>query len=178
MRIQFELGKEDLVAYNLYHHSHSPTTRGQKRKGSVNIVLLGLMFWVGPVILAGPSKEHALALSPFLLIIPLGLAIFAWRWPVMLRRNIERMISEGENRGLVGKKEVTITPVEITAAGDLTSVTVRWKAVERIEVAQDCAYLYFSALGAFIVPRRAFSSDAGFAAWVETARKYRADALR
>jgi hypothetical protein len=44
--------------------------------------------------------------------------------------------------------------------------------VERIEVAVAYAYVYFSALQAVIVPRRAFSGDTEFAAWVETARKY------
>jgi len=177
MHLTFDLTQDDIMAYQLYHYAHSPAARRQKWTGAVWVVILGLMVWVIPVFLTGSFGQSARTWWPFLLVAPLSLSLFLLRWKSILRRNIERMIAEGSNRALLGRKEVTITPVEITAAGELRSTTVRWKAVERIEVADEYAYVYFSALEAVILPRRAFAGEAEFAAWVETARKHQAQAL-
>jgi hypothetical protein len=175
MHLEFDLTKDDVVAFNLYHFAHSPSFR---RKKWINLVwvIVGLVsVCVLAAIVVERSGGSADVLWTLLVSIPLYIACYPYLLRRAQRKIVERLIAEGQNRDQFGKKQLTFTPIEITAAGELTSTTVRWKAVERIEVAEAYAYVYFSALQAIIVPRRAFSNDAEFAAWVETARKYLTD---
>jgi len=171
MQLKFDLTKEDVIAFNMYHYAHSPSLRRKKWVNLVWGMVLALVCVLAAIAVKG-SGGSADFLWSLLVSIPLYIACY----PFLLRRAqrtaVERLIAEGQNRDQFGKKQVTITPIEITAGGDLTSTTVRWKAVERIEVAEAYAYVYFSALQAVIIPRRAFASDEEFSAWVETARKY------
>jgi hypothetical protein len=75
------------------------------------------------------------------------------------------MVSEGSLEPLLGKKEVSITPVEIVEAGATRSTTVRWQAVQQIVQNGDALYVYISATEAMIIPRRSFADDAAFAAF-------------
>jgi hypothetical protein len=175
MQLEFDLTKEDVIAFNMYHYAHSPSVR---RKKWINLVWV-IVVLVSVCVLAAIAVERSGGSADFLWTLLVSIPIYIACYPYLLRRAqrkvVERLIAEGQNRDQFGKKQVTITPIEITAAGELTSTTVRWKAVERIEVVEAYAYVYFSALQAVIVPRRAFSSDTEFSAWVETARKYITD---
>jgi hypothetical protein len=54
--------------------------------------------------------------------------------------------------------------------------TTAWPAVERIVVDSGMLYIYISSVSAVVVPRRAFTTDAEFASFEETARKHLAEA--
>ena len=62
--------------------------------------------------------------------------------------------SEGQNRGLLSRHRVTISPEGVTESGEFGQTSTMWRAVERIAVADEHAYIYTNALAAIIVPRR------------------------
>jgi len=72
--------------------------------------------------------------------------------------------------------EIALTPAETRWTGAMSMTSTAWPAVERIVVNRDLIYLNVNAVSAVIVPRRAFSQDSDFQAFVETARRYQAEA--
>src|SRR5262245_40395662 len=170
MQVSFDLTKEDLIAHNLYRQQRSPSIQRQRRMVSGVFLIGGLA--LGAVLL---THEHssasflAWAMVALLLVTPAILPSSYRRSTIKL---VGRLIDEGKNKSLLGRKEITITPVDICGAGELRSMTVRWKAVERIEETSDYLYIYFSSLEAFIIPRRAFAGEADFAAFAAGVRKH------
>jgi hypothetical protein len=169
MQINHELKMGDLVAFILYHHAHSPTLRRQKYFVCWTLAVAGLLLAALQVLAVARLPDSLWGVSLILLLSGAFYPAFYRAW---LSRTVERMFSEGQSDHLLGKKEVSITPVEIVEASATRSTTVRWSAVERIETDGDLVYVYISAVEAIVIPRRAFADEAGFAAFKGAAIQY------
>ena len=170
--VRFDFTESDFIGFNLYHHRHSPSTRAIQVRFVVFILAIGLAALVYKLI--RPEAPDVLWSVP--LGCGIGAALFPFSFRRSLRRNVLAMLKEGRNRGLLGTKEVTLTPAEIRSTGAMGMTTTAWPAVERVVVDGDVLYLYISSVSAVVVPRRAFAQDADFEAFVETARKYQVEA--
>lgn len=171
MQVSFEMTREDIIAFNLYHSAQSPNLSRQRWS-----IILAFLFAAGvlAIMMMVPGELQKLfrGLWPVALFLFVTAVLVLFTWRRFLRKAVDQMLDEGRNRSLLGKKEVIITPVEITGVGDLKSVTLRWKAVERIELDESYLFIYYSALEAILVPRRAFAAESEFAAFAEAARSY------
>ncbi|HXX95274.1 MAG TPA: YcxB family protein [Planctomycetota bacterium] len=178
MQIEFDFTKEDRVAFNVYHLEHSPTHRRNRWTSLLWASAVWVVLW-GVLVATNESPGRAArALWPLLMFVP----VYAFIYPPLRRRHarriIDRILDEGQNRAVLGRKRVTMTSVDLTAGDDMKSTTARWDAVERIEVTEAYAYIYISGSEAVILPRRAFPTDDEFQDWIEIARKYQAAASR
>lgn len=162
---------DDIIAFNLYHYEHSPTTRRQ-------------MYWmryIWPVVIAlliiaiGSLAGLAFWSTGAGLAVILVWVIF---FPKLLRRELRsRMRSyllEGGNAAMIGKRTLSLDPDSIVETSDAGENKTRWSAVEKIVKHQDVIYIYISAVFAHAVPRRAFETDAEFNRFFETARELKA----
>jgi membrane protein implicated in regulation of membrane protease activity len=178
MKANFELTKEDLLTYNLSHQARSPALRRQ-RAWTVGVCLGAAVILGGVMCL--PSAGDFGRVANFWPVAYFFLAIGILKpllWRRQVRRIVDRMLNEGRNRSLLGKREVLITPADISTAGELRSTIVRWKAVERIVEEREVLYVYISSVDAVIIPRRAFASDDEFAAFGAACRKYWTEAAQ
>lgn len=82
------------------------------------------------------------------------------------------MVSEGENRGLFGRRRVTISAQEVVDASELSRNSTAWRSVERVVVANEYLYIYTNALAAIILPQRAFADRSAFDTFARTATEY------
>jgi hypothetical protein len=177
MQVSFEQTKDDLIAYNLYHSAHSPAIRRQRR--TMIAVFVSAALVVAMLLLSFPSSPTPppgilwVVVAAFLI----GAAVLPRSYRRGVIKIVGRMIDEGQNRTLLGRREITISPVDLGAASELRSTTVRWKAVEKVVEDGDYLYIYISALEAIIVPRRAFAGEAPFAAFADAVRKHREAAV-
>lgn len=172
LNVRFEMTKEDLIEFSLWHQSQSRSIVSRRRR--IVVVFGGLGILLGVFKLLKPE------LPDYVWVGSGALLLLAPILPIRIRQAsrtlLQKMMDEGANRGLVGRREVSITPLELANVGDLTSVTIRWPAIERIAVTDGALYCYWNAAGAVIIPRRAFASPAEFDAFVEAARRYQTDA--
>ena len=99
VEVQYEVTIEDMVEFNRYHMAHSPTVRRTLRTAR----LLASAAFVGIGILISVAEGTFTGLAAF------GLVSVLWFlfMPVFVGRagtkNVRRMLSEGQNRGLLGK---------------------------------------------------------------------------
>jgi hypothetical protein len=113
---------------------------------------------------------------------PLGLfaavyaVIYPWRYRTHVGKLMKKLLAEGENKGLIGPRRLSITPESLNGATAFGESVTKWTAVEKIVVVEEYAYIHTGAMSAFIIPKRAFADDRAFQTFVETAERYRHEA--
>jgi hypothetical protein len=174
MEVEYSLGLEDLLAFNQDRNAHSPTIRRQHLTVQVFFLVLAGIPWLvgfGMVRLAGPRT-----LTAGYAVVGLAVAVLFLSYPALARRAERRLASrmymEGQNRSLLSRHRLTITPETITDANELSVTTMKWVAVEKIAVDRGHAYFYTSALSAIILPKASFPTEEEFRDFVETAQRY------
>ncbi len=176
MTAEYEITAEDLEAFNLYHHRHSPTARRHYLRAWFVPSLMWLLVCLGIWHLADRTRVTPLRtfldLMPLFAFVPIYLLYFPWSYRRKLRKIIAGMVSEGKNRGLFSRHRVTVSPEGVTDAGEFGQNTTAWGAVERVVVSGGYAYVYISSLAAIIVPRRAFASASEFEEFVRVAGEH------
>ena len=168
MKVNYELTREDLAAFVAYHQEASPAVRRQ-RFGALLIAFGALMILPVAILLSrdGPLLETALAIWP-LLLGPTLFAIFApayIRWRT--RQITGRMLSEGQNKEYYGECELEAGDEGLTETRPSGSTTRNWASVERVVTTASHLFLYTSGIEAFVVPRRAFSTESQFQAFLD-----------
>jgi hypothetical protein len=165
-----------LRAFNLFHHHHSPALRRQYFRGWFFFPVVWLIFCVTIWYLAdrprGTPWRTFLDLKPLFSGVPLWLIYFpfAYRWK--LRKILAAMVKEGENRSLFTRHRIEISPEAITESTQFETTSTSWKAIERVANNEAYVFIYKNALGAFIVPRRAFATPSEFEQFINLARGY------
>jgi hypothetical protein len=181
MTAEYEITKEDVGAFNLYHSLHSPAARRQYLRSWFVPAVIWLFVFSGIWYFAdrerGRPFQTFLDLFPLFSFVPLYLLYFPWAYRRKLRNIVAGMVSEGQNRGLFGRHRVTISPESVVESSEHSQSSTAWRAVERIVSADERAYIYTNALAAIIVPRRAFASPSEFDAFVRTARGHHEKAV-
>ena len=181
MTTEYELTKDDLSTFNLYHHRHSPTARRQYlRSWFIPAVVWSIVFaaiWYLADRERGTPLQTFLDLLPLFSGVPIYLLYFPWAYRRKLRKIVAGMVSEGQNRGLFSRRRVTISPEGITESSELGQTSTAWRAVERVAETDNHAYIYTNALAAVIVPRRAFAGPSEFEEFVRTAKAYHEKAV-
>jgi hypothetical protein len=181
MTVEYEITKDDLSAFNLYHHFGSPTARRQYLRSWFLPALIGLLVCTEIWYLAdrerGTPLRTFLDLLPLFSGVPIYLIYFPWAYRRKVRKTIAGMVSEGQNRGLFCRHRVAISPDGITESSEFGQASTAWRAVERVARNGDYAFVYTSALTAIIVPRRAFAAPTEFDEFVRAASDYREKAM-
>ena len=181
MTAEYEITKDDFSAFNLYHHRHSPTARRQYLRSWFIPAVVWLLVCIGIWYLAdrerGTPLRTFLDLLPLFCGVPLYLIYFPWAYRRKLRKIVDGMVSEGQNRGLFSRHRVTISPESVTDSSEHGQTSTIWRGVERVATADEHAYIYTSALAAIIVPRRAFAGPSEFEEFVRTARGHHEKAV-
>lgn len=181
MTVEFEITKDDLVAFNLYHHRHSPTARRHYLRSWLVPAVVWLLVCTGFWYLAdrerGTPLRTFLDLLPLFSGVPVYLIFFPWAYRRKLRKLVDGMVSEGQNRGLFNRRRVTISPEGVTDISEHGQTSTAWRGVERVATADGHAYIYTSALAAIIVPRGAFAGSSEFEGFVRTAQGHHEKAV-
>jgi len=180
MTVEFELTKDDLIAFNLYHNVHSPTMRRQYFRSWFSPAIVWLLVCTGIWYLAdqerGTPLQTFLDLLPLFSGVPVFLVYFPWAYRRKLTKIVDGMISEGKNRNILSHHRLDISPEAITDSSKFEKTSNAWQAIERVVKNEDYAFIYIDSLKAFIVPRRAFADAGAFDEFIHTAMRYRENA--
>jgi hypothetical protein len=99
-----------------------------------------------------------------LLVIVVG-ASGPWTWrPLLLHRSLRR-------QGLLEPMTISIGPEHLLVRAARADTRIKWSAIKRIKLMRNRLFVFSSKTVAHIVPRRAFSSDADFNAFVGAAQE-------
>lgn len=168
MKATYDLTRDDLAAFIEYHQRSSPAARRQKI-GCLAVAFCALM--ILPVCILSttdkPILETAAAIWPLWLgpILFALLAVPYIRWRT--RQMSNRLLSEGQNREFYGQCELEAGADALTETRPSGSTIRNWTSVERIVATPSHLFVYTSGIEAYVVPRRAFSTESEFNAFVD-----------
>lgn len=83
------------------------------------------------------------------------------------------MLDEGKNKGLVGRHILTLSPAGLTDTSDTGETTTNWASVEKIVRTDQRILIYNSAIGAFVIPVRAFENKEQIEEFIQNVENYR-----
>lgn len=162
MQAEYDVTPDDLVAFGLCHHSQSQTVRKQSWV-SVLVGLMVLLFLPGLILLVSdkPILEIAPAIWPLLM----GPILFLFFFYLLVKfrgsRFYREVLSERQSKFLDRR---TLSLEDDALRESMASGTNQrsWSSVDRILLTNDHAFVYTSAVEAFILPKESFSSTVSF----------------
>jgi len=172
MDIEYEISTDDLVAFHLHQNEHSLAFRGCRWGFQL---IFGLITAGGSVIyfMVGDYLMASLWLVAAVLLVALAPCVLRGS----IKRQIVRLYRRGKHRGGMGTHRLSLTPEGMVDATEESESRVLWSDVAKMAATDEHLFIYTSAETAIVVPKRAFSDDAGWAEFGETARQYQAGAI-
>jgi len=167
MQVTFGVSVHDIVAYTVYQAEHSKAyRRAWATQEWILALLLGFLLICGVL----TSNVGLVAFSLAMLGAALVVIPRSHRWTVA--KMTRAMMKEGENRGILGRHTLEITPEAVVDTTQYTSSKVLWSAVEGIDTTEEYAFIHTGAMGGYAIPKRVFSDETHFEQFVATAREY------
>lgn len=156
MEINYELTETDYLDFNLHHAKSSPTIQ---HSILVQRLLGPVVFLIAPFFAA---KKSGLPLWYWFILFGIVSVVWFVFYPKYLNRDISRktlkIIKEGENENILGKKTIVLTSDDIIETGLSSDEKVKLSSIKKIEETEKHIFIYISSMSAFIVPIRAFEN--------------------
>jgi hypothetical protein len=173
MTLNYDVTAEDFIAFNLYHFRHSPALQRQILITRITLSLLVIGLTLGLVYILDRDKQLSL-FALFAAVI--GGALFFLIYPRLiepnLRKQLEKMLHEGKNDGVIGQQTLALTPEGIINGTPTGEQKIFWPAVEKVAATAEHVFIYVSALSAAIIPRRNFASESACTAFLQALQQY------
>jgi len=174
MIIEYEISIDDIMDFNSYHYSNSPSLR---RTILINRWVFPLLLGLCLIVVIESLDLHGLALGlPWLIWL-----IFTIFWVVFLgprymlgqmKKQIVKMYAEGKRGSYLRKHRLSITPEAVLDSTDYGDSKTYWKSVEKILSADRHLFIYTSATAAHIIPKRAFPDESKYREFIEISKRY------
>src|ERR1043165_5152534 len=123
----FELTEEDYIAFNLYHHQHSPALRRRRFRAwlalfSAWIVASLLSWYVLDVVLE--IENWWIVAVPVFVLPPMFLIVYPSAYRRSVTSVVRSMIREGINRGFLAPRTVTITSERLKESSEFKELSL------------------------------------------------------
>lgn len=167
MDIQYQNTMDDLVALHLYNSQRSASSRLgrlllQLVVGSITLASSALYF------VAAEYLEASIWLVAGLLLVALVPRSFRWS----VERQALKLHRRSQKTGALGLHRLSLTAEAMVDTTDRGERQVLWTDVERVVSTSDHVFILTAVGSAAIVPKTAFSDDAGCADFIQSARNY------
>jgi hypothetical protein len=178
MEVQVEPTREDLCAFNMFYLQYSKEARKQLRRARIaRIVLLMIFaaFLVFGMRSAGLLVSWSSSFLAFALIAALYTAQIVLTESRQLKRRVQRLTDEGNQRAALSPRTYRLTEDAVTYDGELTGGWTKWEAVEDVQETEEHIFIILSMRVAYIIPKRAFTTPVDAQQFAETARRFKSD---
>jgi hypothetical protein len=155
MKIEYDITKDDFMSFNMHHLENSETTKKTlfKQRYIVPIIYLVMPF----ILIRVTFVPLIFWLIPSVAAIILWITFYPRYFMSFTRRNIEKLLKEGNNQNLFGPVSVSLEDEGIREISNQGESKAKWSSIEKIEETKTHIYIYLSAISAAIIPLRAFS---------------------
>jgi hypothetical protein len=168
--ISYELTQDDLAAFQWRANYDSSGARRSRRMSYVYLFAVLAILLLLPAI-GGNGFTFSLPNLVFLLMPFLVVAALTWIFHRrMLRAAIRKLVEkEKPGKSLIGGHRIVIDADGITETTAVGEARVQWSGIDRVEQDSGYVYIYTSAAGAYVVPKRAFNSASDAEAFYDVA---------
>lgn len=159
MTIDYEMTRQDYINFNMLHMKRSKSAR---KSINTQRFLAPIIFILIPFVISWGNSGDIPMWYWFTIF---GIAAVCWAlfYPKWVQREtikrINKMLDEGENKGLSGFQKLSLTEEGIHTENEFKEATAKWNSVEDIVLTDEYILIYIGALMAHVVPLRAFNDD-------------------
>ncbi|MBN1046063.1 YcxB family protein [Clostridium botulinum] len=158
MKLEFSIEEEDYINFNMHYLDNS-----KKLKQSMYIfrfILPIIISFLIVYIISKIVRYHIIVLViAYFLIYFIWIYFFEKSVDESTRKRIKKVLSEGKNKGLLGKRTFEINDNYIKDSNKYRTQIVNINALEKIFITDEYVFFYISSISAFIVPLRIFESN-------------------
>jgi hypothetical protein len=187
MEVEFSLTQADFVAFQ-EHLNAQPAARKWRRDSWIGV---GVMLFVSAVFIASMALEFLppiVSLKRVDLSIPAAGTLFClWYvvsnlygllfWRRFVSKSVHASLQESGSALMLAMRRTRISAQGMCESTEFGTTTVLpWITILRVDVALEHVFLLVKESEAFIVPKRAFPTEADFNAFVDTAQRYHSQA--
>ncbi len=166
--VDYLVTADDIAYLNHYHAQKSPTMQRNRTVLGVTLTLFGV---VGFLITTSTSGMGMLLM---ITLVFSGVLIAMGRRDGPSRRqteHIRRLFEEGENRALFGHHHIRLLEDKVEVTTEYSQGEVAWEGVERIEQDHNYVFIYVSALHAYAINKKYFSSEENAQSFFQRAKQ-------
>jgi hypothetical protein len=173
MQIEFDLNKQDYIDFNLYHAKTSQAVKKSLffQRFGPPVLFLVLSFLLEAITVI-PLLYWLIAFS---VVAVLWILFYPAYLNKILTNRISRMVDEGKNKDLLGRRVMIIDEKGIEGKSENGETRIAWSGVERIVSADHFILIYTSSISAYIIPGRAFATDQDRDAFLEYINRQKSD---
>ena len=158
MEIRYANTIEDFLIFNEYHCKHSKAVQANIRfyRWWLGILSFAILFLALQLITHGKYfyQEGIISLS----FSTIYIIIYPRTFRSTLRRQVLKLVAEGQNKGTIGEHTLQIEPDGLVEISPFNQSKFLWSGIERVACTDTHAFIYISALVAHVVPRASIVS--------------------
>ena len=162
MEIEYEITRDDLYAFQWRAAFDTPRGRRARRNIYLGWLLAVVLFAIVPAIGADGFTFSRISFGFILIALPLAFLFQWWFERRVMRRGIRQLLKdERPDRGLLGRHRVVLSDEGVVESTTVNETRTSWAGVDRVEQNPDYIFIYVSAAGAHVIPKRAFADRQG-----------------
>ena len=157
MNFVYELNKQDIIDFNLFHITYSKLSR---RSYFLQRYIFSLSFLVLPFLLRQfTNMPLGYWLVVFICLYLFWVTFYPKRLKRIVSRRISKLLAEGKNNSVVGGHNLAITDDGIVDRSEHSEAKTQFSAIESIVEDKEHIFIYVSANSAHIIPSRIFENE-------------------
>ena len=176
MEIEFELLEEDYVNFNIEHANSSVSV---KRSLILQRTLGPFVFLIATLALVKFSEIpmwYWITIFSIMSVIWLVFYPNYFNWE--MRRNIKKMLKEGNNKNLLQKRKLIVTDKAIIETSTASETKTPWSDINKVEETSEYIYIYNSSISAYIIPKRVLGNRNKINTFLEEIYKHHPSSMR
>lgn len=156
MKIVYDVSLDDMVEFQYFHTLNSAAGKKLLTEGQWWETILFLAFTLGiSWALLDAFYMWNVAVPIFLVAAYMFHNRFHERAEKRIREHATAMVTEGDNIGIMGRHEMTLTEEGLEETTEVGSQNNLWGSIDRIVTHDDTTYIYVGSLLAHILPKNA-----------------------
>lgn len=160
MKVKYQLKEQDYIDFNLYHMAHSKLMKTHSmRQRIIGPIVFAIAAFVSPKVSGIPFWYWATVFSITSILWVFYYPKFAQK---RMKKQILKMLFEGENKDFLAVKELTLENNGLHIKSQFSESSVLWQSFGKLAVNKSHIFIYNGAASAYIIPRRAFSSEEAY----------------
>jgi hypothetical protein len=179
VKIRFKSTIEDVIAFNRFHYTHSPTWRRQVWTHTLVLpAVLAVLFAMFILVMSEARADDDIAFTAFafclgstFLALSLGWVFFIrWYLNWALARNTRKFLAEGSTRILFGWRDMELANGRLIVNTELVNTDLDLRAIQKIVTDGTYTFVYIASVVAYMIPMDLYPEDE-FRAFVDELRE-------
>ncbi len=152
MELTFDIGIDDMMAYQAHHYDTSPGIKRLLKRRRLMVVVV--VVCIALLLAMGLNELRWIGLSVYAALVVVILFFDRKGYRNQWLKQVRAQIDVPENAGNYRQRTMVFEDDKVTVDTDVASSTLRWEAFTAAEQTTDYFFMSLSAQQAYVIPKR------------------------